>query len=153
MRAGAPERDCCTFEFRQFVTTITAPDASALRVFVVFLERLHLKRDLPAVDRHRVAGRAGDFLDRYAHEMRVLDLVARVAAEVAQAHECGALFGRQHELLRVLLVVRLPVRRDRLGDGVEWLEGTVDQARALMKLAPVEVFDAGPSEPVQKALV
>lgn len=31
------------------------------------------------------------------------------------------------------------------GDFDQWLEGTVDQARELMKLAPVEVFDAGPT--------
>lgn len=29
------------------------------------------------------------------------------------------------------------------GDFDQWLEGTADQARALMKLAPLEVFDAG----------
>ena len=29
----------------------------------------------------------------------------------------------------------------------QWLEGTVDQASKLMKLAPVEVFDAGPLDP------
>ena len=31
----------------------------------------------------------------------------------------------------------------------QWLEGTVDQAKKLMKLAPVEVFDAGPLGPAQ----
>lgn len=35
----------------------------------------------------------------------------------------------------------------------QWLEGTVEQARMLMRLAPTEVYDAGPMEPVQKALV
>lgn len=35
----------------------------------------------------------------------------------------------------------------------QWLEGTVEQARALMRLAPTEVYDAGPMEPDQKALV
>ena len=33
----------------------------------------------------------------------------------------------------------------------QWLEGTVDQARALMKLAPVEVFDGGPTGSPPKA--
>ncbi|MGJ7541547.1 hypothetical protein [Variovorax sp. LT1R16] len=35
----------------------------------------------------------------------------------------------------------------------QWLEGTVEQARALMRLAPTEVYDAEPIEPEQKALV
>lgn len=35
----------------------------------------------------------------------------------------------------------------------QWLEGTVDQARGLMRLAPTEVYDAGPVEPEQKALI
>jgi putative SOS response-associated peptidase YedK len=39
------------------------------------------------------------------------------------------------------------------GDFDQWLEGTVDQARALMTLAPVEVFDAGPSEPLKQTLI
>ena len=39
------------------------------------------------------------------------------------------------------------------GDFDQWLEGAVDQARELMKLAPVEVFDGGPSEPPQKPLI
>ena len=32
------------------------------------------------------------------------------------------------------------------------LEGAVDQARALMKLAPVEAFDAGPNDAAQKEI-
>jgi putative SOS response-associated peptidase YedK len=32
----------------------------------------------------------------------------------------------------------------------QWLEGTVEQARGLMRLAPTEVFDAGPVEQVQQ---
>lgn len=32
----------------------------------------------------------------------------------------------------------------------QWLEGTVEQAKELMCLAPVEVFDAGPVEQVQQ---
>lgn len=35
----------------------------------------------------------------------------------------------------------------------QWLEGTVHQAKGLMKLAQVEVFDAGPSGPLQKPLI
>lgn len=35
----------------------------------------------------------------------------------------------------------------------QWLEGTVEQARGLMRLAPTKVFDAGPVEPEQPALV
>jgi hypothetical protein len=31
----------------------------------------------------------------------------------------------------------------------QWLEGTAEQARGLMRLAPAEGFDAGPSEPEQ----
>jgi hypothetical protein len=39
------------------------------------------------------------------------------------------------------------------GDFDQWLEGTVDQARGLrMKLAPVEVFDAGPAGSIQPVL-
>ena len=34
----------------------------------------------------------------------------------------------------------------------QWLEGTVDQAKTLMKLAPVEVFNAGPLGPAQAEL-
>lgn len=33
----------------------------------------------------------------------------------------------------------------------QWLEGTVEQARDLMRLAPTELFDAKPLEPEQKA--
>ena len=36
---------------------------------------LHVERDLPAVNRHQVAGHPSHFLDRHAHEMRVVDLV------------------------------------------------------------------------------
>lgn len=32
------------------------------------------------------------------------------------------------------------------------LEGAVDHARALMKLAPAEVFDAGPTDAAQKEI-
>ena len=34
----------------------------------------------------------------------------------------------------------------------QWLEGTVDQARALMKLTPIEGFDAGPNDSAQKEI-
>lgn len=34
----------------------------------------------------------------------------------------------------------------------QWLEGTVDLARALMKLTPMEVFDAGPNDAAQKEI-
>lgn len=30
------------------------------------------------------------------------------------------------------------------GDFDQWLEGTVEQARGLMRLAPTEMYDAGP---------
>jgi hypothetical protein len=33
------------------------------------------------------------------------------------------------------------------GDFDQWLEGTVDQAQLLLKLAPAEIFDAGPAPP------
>ena len=33
-----------------------------------------------------------------------------------------------------------------------WLQGTVDEARKLMKLAPVEVFEAGPLDPRRASL-
>jgi hypothetical protein len=29
----------------------------------------------------------------------------------------------------------------------QWLEGTVEQAQQLLKLAPAEIFDAGPAPP------
>ena len=35
----------------------------------------------------------------------------------------------------------------------QWIEGTVDQAKKLMKLAPMEVFSAGPIEPNSKASI
>lgn len=35
----------------------------------------------------------------------------------------------------------------------QWLEGAVEQARALMRLASADVYDAGPLEPVQPALL
>ena len=38
------------------------------------------------------------------------------------------------------------------GDFDQWLEGTVDQARSLMKLAPEEVFDAEPTDSAPKEL-
>lgn len=34
----------------------------------------------------------------------------------------------------------------------QWLEGTVNQAHALMKLAPVKVFDAGPNDAARKEI-
>lgn len=34
----------------------------------------YISRDLLAVDRHQIAGRPRDFLDRHAHEMCVVDL-------------------------------------------------------------------------------
>jgi len=30
------------------------------------------------------------------------------------------------------------------GDVEQWLRGTVDEAQSLLRLAPVETFDAGP---------
>ena len=35
----------------------------------------------------------------------------------------------------------------------QWLEGTGEQAKVLMKLAPAETFDAGPTEPGQPPLI
>lgn len=35
-------------------------------------------------------------------------------------------------------------------DFQNWMDGNVDQARALMKLAPMEVFEAGPTDAAQK---
>ena len=34
-----------------------------------------------------------------------------------------------------------------------WLKGTVEEARALLQLTPVEYFAAGPAEPDQQLLV
>ncbi|RYH58962.1 MAG: SOS response-associated peptidase [Alcaligenaceae bacterium] len=39
------------------------------------------------------------------------------------------------------------------GDFVQWLEGTVEQARALMRVPDLDIFDAGPVEPDQRTLV
>ncbi|MDM0090329.1 MULTISPECIES: SOS response-associated peptidase family protein [unclassified Variovorax] len=47
---------------------------------------------------------------------------------------------------------RSPIPLDP-SDFDQWLEGTVEQARGLMRLGPTEVFDAEPQEPEQKALV
>ncbi|MBB1601910.1 SOS response-associated peptidase [Variovorax sp. UMC13] len=38
------------------------------------------------------------------------------------------------------------------GDFDQWLEGTVEQTKVLMRLAPTEVYGAGPMEPLQQAL-
>lgn len=34
----------------------------------------------------------------------------------------------------------------------QWLEGTIDQVRALMELAPMEVSDAGPTDAAKKEI-
>lgn len=87
-----------------------------------------------------------------------------VDKETAEAHEsytmltinadAHALMSRMHKPDPKLA----PDKQDKssvipleAGDFDQWLEGTADQARALMKLTPVEVFDAGPSALAKEA--
>ena len=83
--------------------------------------------------------------------------IDRATGEVHESYTMLTINADDHPLMRRMHKpdAKLPAdKQDKrsvipleASDFDQWLEGTVEQASGLMKLAPVEVFEAGPLDP------